>query len=245
MNKFKQEQFEKSLTDNMIITGGHYMVMSDGSANMNQGTIDSFEAALKMYSLAKKKGKKVGLGVLINNMGGVCDAKEKVCNIKSDEVIENHVPPPEYIDLMDLYEIPHEELNIYWEKHMRNRGKKELLKKIKAKADYIKLKSDAYWFINPVDGRRITLSRPNPNDKYGIAACPLIMSAYAYQHKQDGFTSSLNFYYVDSENEINIPNYFAIEKGRVVAKYFYDNLNIINVYMLKDQVVTSFDMQSV
>jgi len=124
---------------------------------------------------------------------------------------------------------------------LRNVGKKQLLKQLKAKNPDIKEKDGSYGLINPSDNRSIILSRTNPNDKYGIAACPLIMAALVEQMQKDGFTSSLNFYYVDVENEENIPNYFAIEKGRVVAKNFFPKSEVVNIYLLKDRVVSSFD----
>ena len=40
----------------------------------------------------------------------------------------------------------------------------------------------------------------------------------------------LNFYYIDIDNEDNIPNYFAIEKGRVVAEEFYRDDSVIKMF---------------
>lgn len=237
-----EKLFEKNLCDGMIITGGHFMILGDGKPNLNEGTINSFEAAIKAYKKAKDKSLKVGFGILINNMGSVCDAKKKVCAVNPEELKEHFELPEEYNIILKKYGVERNEVKVYWEKSLRNRGKKELLKQIEVKKKYVEYKEGAYWFVNPKDGRRITLSRPNPNDKYGIPACPLIMAAFAYQKQQDGYSSSLNFYYIDLENEENIPNYFAIEKGRVVAEEFYENLNIINIYLLKDRIVTSYEM---
>jgi len=243
MMEADEKLFEKRLCNNMIITGGHFMILEDGKPNLNEGTINSFEAAVKAYKKAKDRNLKVGLGTLINNMGGVCDTKKKVCVVNPEELKKHFELPDEYNKVLGKYSIKREEVKIYWEKSLRNRGKKELHKKIDAKEDYIEYKEGAYWFVNPKDGRRITLSRPNQNDKYGIPACPLIMAAFAYQKQKDGFNHSLNFYYIDLENEENIPNYFAIEKGRVVAEEFYDDVDIINVYLLNDRIVTSFQME--
>ena len=239
-----EKLFEKQLCDGMIITGGHFMILENGKLNLNEGTINSFEAAVKAYKKAKDKKLKVGLGILINNMGGVCDIKKKICVLNPEELKEQFELPEEYTVLLKKYDVKREEIKIYWEKSLRNLGKKELLKKIEEGKKYIEYKEGAYWFLNPKDGRRITLSRPNPNDKYGIPACPLIMAAFAYSKRRDGFNFSLNFYYIDTDNEDNIPNYFAIEKGRVVAEEFYDEkeTNIINIYLLKDRIVTSYEM---
>lgn len=239
-----EKLFEKYLCNGLIITGGHFMILENGRPNLNEGTINSFEAAIKAYKLAKDKSLKVGLGILINNMGGVCDAKKKVCLVNPEELKEHFELPEEYNTILKKQGINRNEVKIYWEKSLRNLGKKELLKKIEEGKKYVEYKEEAYWFVNPKDGRRITLSRPNPNDKYGIPACPLIMAAFAYSQRRDGFNFSLNFYYIDLTNEDNIPNYFAIEKGRVVAEEFYGEkeTNIINIYLLKDRVVTSYEM---
>lgn len=242
MLEVDEKLFEKKLCNNMIITGGHFMILEDGKPNLNEGTINSFEATVKAYAKARDKKLRVGLGILINNMGGVCDAKKKVCVVNPEELKEHFDLPEEYNKVLEKYGVKREDVKVYWEKSLRNRGKKELHKKIDAKEEYVEYKEGAYWFVNPKDGRRITLSRPNPNDKYGIPACPLIMAAFECQIQKDGFKHSLNFYYIDLENEDNIPNYFAIEKGRVVAEQFYDDVDIMNVYLLKDRIITSFQL---
>src|SRR3989339_1180926 len=242
-NKNKNETiFTSQIIDGTIITGGHFMLTNEGTANLNLGTINSFDQAVCNFKAGKDKKIKVSLGILINNMGSVCDTKKKVCVLNPEDLKGKFTLPEEYLEILKKYGVKENEVTIYWEKSLRNKGKKELHKKIEDKESYLELKEGAYWFINPADGRRITLSRPNINDKYGIAACPLIMAAFAYQMQKDGFNSSLNFYSVDLDNEENIPNYFAIEKGRVVAETFYKNLNIMNVYILKDKTITSFDL---
>lgn len=242
MASVNEKLLEKQLRNNMAISGGHFMIQEDGTANLNQGTIDSFKESVKMYATAKNKQWNVQLILLINNMGAVCDTKKNVCMIDPEELKSNFSLPKEYNQILKEFNISQGEVKIYWEKNLRNRGKKELLKKVKEEDKNIELKEGAYWFINPDDGRKITLSRPNPNDKYGIPACPLIMTAFADKIRKEGYETSLHFYYVDLENEDNIPNYFAIEKGRIVAESFYNDLNIMNIYLLKDRVVTSFQM---
>ncbi len=245
MTKADTSLFSSKIKDHTIITGGHFMILEDGSPNLNTGTIESFENAVEAYVQARGNDKQVGLGILVNNMGGVCDAKKQVCTIDPEKAKEIFSLPDEYKEILTNHNIDEQDVVVFWEKSLRNKGKKEMLKKIKEEYEHIELSEGAYWFVNPEDGRKITLSRPNPNDKYGIAACPLIMAAYAQQMKRRGFDSSLNFYYVDLANEDNIPNYFAIEKGRVVAEHFYSGTDIMNVYLLEDKVVTSFDLGKV
>ena len=233
------QSIEKLFKDDLIITGGHFMILPNGQANLNSGTINSFKEACEYYLEAKDRGVKVSLGILVNNMGGVCDIKKQTCIADPEKIKKDFKLPNEYLKILEKIQMNPNALKIYWEKSLRNLGKKQLLKQIKQKNKNILLKDGAYWLVNPDDGRSINLSRANANDKYGIAACPLIMAALAEQMKKDGFSSSLNFYYVDTENEENIPNYFAIEKGRIVAGNFFPGNEMTNVYLLKDQVVTS------
>lgn len=234
--------FQDKITDDTIITGGHFMLIGANLPCLNTGTIQSFEDAVSTYKSGVENGVRIGFGILINDMGAVCDSKKKTCSLNNNLQKAFFSLPNEYLQILNKYEINKNDIRIYWEKNLRNQGKKELHKKISKNEPYLEFMEGAYWFINPADGRKITLSRPNSNDKYGIAACPLIMASLAHQMQKDGFNSSLNFYYIDLDNEENIPNYFAIEKGRIVAETFYENLNIMNVYLLKDRTVTSFDL---
>ena len=242
MKEINNNIFDHKIIDGTIITGGHFMLGGDYLKNLNYGTINCFDQAAKTYKTAKEKNVKVALGILINDMGAVCDSKKKTCFLNSQLQKNNFLLPLPYMEILKKYSINENEVIIYWEKNLRNIGKKELHKKIRKSELYLEFKEGAYWFINKSDGRIITLSRPNVNDKYGIAACPLIMAALAKQNQTDGFNSSLNFYYIDLDNEDNIPNYFAIEKGRIVAETFYKNINVMNVYLLKDKTITSFDL---
>ena len=241
MSQIDPKIVQKIFKDGLIITGGHFLLLPDGQANLNDGTINSFKEAAENFISAKNQGFKVVLGILINNMGGVCDTKKQICAFDPEKIKEFFKLPPAYLEILKNLKIDDKEIVIYWEKSLRNVGKKQLLKQLKAKNPDIKEKDGSYGLINPSDNRSIILSRTNPNDKYGIAACPLIMAALVEQMQKDGFTSSLNFYYVDVENEENIPNYFAIEKGRVVAKNFFPKSEVVNIYLLKDRVVSSFD----
>jgi len=84
------------------------------------------------------------------------------------------------------------------------------------------------------------LTRRALKDPYGTPACPLIMAAYAFEQEKKGYNSSLNFYYVDSDNFENIPNHFMIEKGYEVAKMFGTKIKVMNVYFTKDKIITNF-----
>ena len=240
MLNLDEQVFLDKVVDGTMITGGHFMIIGSGQANLNVGTIQSFEIAVKVFKKSLNKGLRVGLGILVNNMGSVCDAKSKACVVDSDVIKDNFTLPKEYLNILSNNNVDPKDVIVYWEKSLRNRGKKELHKMIKTGDGSVALKEGAYWFADPKDGRKITLSRPNVNDEYGMAACPLIMAAFTYQIHQDGFDTGLHFYYVDIENEQNIPNYFAIEKGRAVAEHFYKKLKTINFYLLKDRIVSSF-----
>ncbi|MDP2946926.1 MAG: hypothetical protein Q8N88_02330, partial [Nanoarchaeota archaeon] len=169
MMEINKNILDKMLGNDLIITGGHFLILENGKPNLNPGTIDSFKAAVVAYKTAREKNLNVHLGILINNMGGVCDTKKNICVIDPEEIKKVFKLPDPYLELLAEVKVQPESVKIYWEKSLRNRGKKELLKKIKQENGCIEYKEGAYWFVNPKDGRRITLSRPNPNDKYGIA----------------------------------------------------------------------------
>ena len=65
----------------MVIVGGHFLIGPDLNTVLNEGTIKSFNMAAKLYRYAKEKGLNVSLGILINDIGAVCDVK-KSCNLK-------------------------------------------------------------------------------------------------------------------------------------------------------------------
>lgn len=121
---------------------------------------------------------------------------------------------------------------------MRNRGKKEFIRRAK-KFDNIEESDDGWWLVEK-NGKKFMLTRRILKDPYGTPACPLIMAAYVLEQEKMGFKESLNFWYIDSDNFENIPNHFMIEKGYEVARMFGAKIKVMNVYFTKDKVITNF-----
>ena len=133
-NKNKNETiFTSQIIDGTIITGGHFMLTNEGTANLNLGTINSFDQAVCNFKAGKDKKIKVSLGILINNMGSVCDTKKKVCVLNPEDLKGKFTLPEEYLEILKKYGVKENEVTIYWEKSLRNKGKKELHKKIEDK----------------------------------------------------------------------------------------------------------------
>ena len=85
------------------------------------------------------------------------------------------------------------------------------------------------FFNDPEGYGRIILTRTSGEDKYGTPACPLIMSGLSIEQSKL-YNSSVNFYYIGEDNISNIPNYFAIEKGKRICELIGCNLKIENLY---------------
>lgn len=237
--------FEKAcqgLQTNSIITGGHFRIFFDKDSqaiSLNIGTIKSFEYAVRLYLYAVSKNIKAELGVLINDMGSSCD--ENGCHLKMPGFVrEDYLLPREYIKVLSQNGLKDHPVKIYWEKHIRNRGKKEfhkLLKRgiafnlnpdIKSTPDIIKEK-DAIFLSDPEGYGKIVLTRTQGKDKYGTPACPLIMSGFSIEQSKS-YDSSVNFFYIGDDNITNIPNYFAIEKGKRICELINCKIKINNLF---------------
>lgn len=221
----------KEIENDTIFTGGHFMIVN-GKPNLNKGTIKSFELAVELYKRAKEKNK-AGLGVLINDIGECCDSDVcPIINVKKFER-EKFKLPDEYIKILSENKIKEEEVKIYWEKHVKNRAKKNLVKIVKAKQKNIKEMDGSYWFISY--GVKIILSRMRDKDKYGSVACPLIMATFSKEQEQDGFHKSVNIYYIGEDNKLNIPNSFVIEKSKMLMEFIDYKINVKNVYFTDEK----------
>jgi hypothetical protein len=121
------------LKDGCIISGGHFRIFFDSKelrVDLNNGTIKSFEYAVKLYLAAVKKNIKADLGILVNDMGSSCE--EDGCHLKSLNFLrEDYVLPHRYTDILAQNGLKNSAVKIFWEKHIRNRSKKELLKILK------------------------------------------------------------------------------------------------------------------
>lgn len=153
---------------------------------------------------------------------------------------ENFDLPEGYVEILEKNNIKKDECLIFWEKHMRNRGKKLLRKLLAKDENHIVKKNDGYVYEAQDSGVDLVLTRSNGADGYGTPACPLIMCAYALEKKRLGYKRSFNFYYVGDDNLQNVSNHFVIEKGKFLASQFSDDLDVKNVYLFPDSVMKNF-----
>ena len=230
-NKLLIDEVKKNLKDNCLITGGHFRIFFDKKNpeyNINIGTLDSFKYAISLFKIAKKEKIKASIGLLINDMGTLCS--DKRCEIKVFSFNKNEFKIPlEYRQILDNENIPEENLIIYWEKHMRNRGKKEIVKRIRERDPLVQKDSEGFYLDDPEGFGKIVLTRKREKDKYGAPACPLIMAGLNLEQDKR-FSSSINFYYIGSDNFANIPNHFVIEKGIKVSDYLGADIEVNNIF---------------
>ena len=241
MNK-NNTQLEKIVQDGMVITGGHFMLDESNQAVLNQGTIDSFRKAAELYKYGKDASYQVGLGILINDIGVTCDYYDVCSTGKRDFSRESFALPQQYQEIFTELGIEAEKVDIYWEKHMRNRGHKLLRREVRKGNQAIEDFNGDHWLADEEGYGRILLSSSREHDQYGNAACPLIMAAYALEKQRRGFNQSLNIYYVGNDNTRNIPNHFVIEKGKRVAEILGRDVQVRNVYFTEEKVLTNFEV---
>lgn len=225
------EKGKASLGDKCLITGGHFRIFfNDGNfePHLNEGTIRSFKAALELFSISRSQGLSTDIGLLINDMGSACD--EDGCRIDSlDFSRDKYRLPRLYLELMHGYGIDRDDIRIYWEKHIRNRAKKEFLKLLKKGDNGIKKDLKGYYMEKKNPYSRIILTRTQGRDKYGVPACSLIMGGLNFEQGKY-YDRSINFYYIGSDNIDNIPNYFVIDKAQHVARLLGSSIDVVNIY---------------
>ena len=225
------------LKNKCIITGGHYRIFFSGNSiteSLNAGTVHSFRMAVDLFKISKSREIDADLGILINDMGSSCD--ENGCSIRNLAFArENYRLPGIYLDLLEQSRISPGLIKIYWEKHIRNRSKKEFLKRLKkekaviSKEALIEKKADGFFLNDPTGYGKIILTRIKGRDKYGVPACPLIMAGLNLEYTEE-YTASINYYYIGNDNLANIPNYFVIEKGKRVSEIFNPGISVNNIY---------------
>jgi hypothetical protein len=228
MNKLYSE-LVNCIEPNTLYCGGHFILDGHKPKVMNTGTILSFEAAVKTYAEARdSKIQNVGLGILLNDIGQTCSSD--TCSISSSKPLNRDTfeLPTEYQEVLKKYKVDYSELVIYWEKHMRNRGKKLFHKK--KKTHHFELKGGDYY-LNDLNGiGDILVLRQMESDKYGTCGCPMIMAAYSKAQANAKYKQSINLYYIGNDNTANIPNYTVIEKGKRLGELLGSEIAVKNIY---------------
>ena len=225
------DKTKELLENNCIITGGHYRIFYDKESYrecLNDGTVRSFLLASKLYRYAKDNKIEVGLGILINDMGSECNEEKcKLERINFSRV--NYQLPGVYRKIIEIEKIPMDSIKIYWEKQIRNKSKKDLLKRFKKSSEIFNFETNGLFISDEEQYGKIILTRTSGKDKYGVPACPLIMAGL-YNEQAKYYEKSINFYYIGNDNLENIPNYFVIEKGKRVSDLFGIGIKVNNVY---------------
>lgn len=147
--------------------------------------------------------------------------------------------PVEYTRILQDAHIDVKELDIYWEKHLRNKSHVQFKRIVKKDKHDIKKKDGDYW-LELENKEQLLLARKKAGTPYGIPACPLIIAGYLIEEEKRGWKSSINFYYADTDNYENVPNHFMVEKGTNVARYLGVNLQVQNIYFTHDKIITNF-----
>lgn len=225
------DESKKYLQDNCLITGGHFRIFLDENnpkSTINTGTLKSFKYAISLFKIAKKEKIKANIGLLINDMGAPCS--DNTCKIEDFVFDKDKFSIPlKYRQILNNENISEKTLIVYWEKHMRNRGKKEIVKRIREGDPLIIKDSRGFYLSDPEGYGRIVLTRKREEDKYGTPACPLIMAGLNLEQNKR-FSCSINFYYIGNDNFDNIPNHFVIEKGIKVSKFLGADIEVNNIF---------------
>ena len=206
-----------------FITGGHFMI-KEGQPLLNEGTIESFRRAVELH---KKYFNNSVLGVLINDMGVTC--QRVACPIdgrliKIDK--QNFSLPAEYIEILQKNGLQEENIQIFWEKHIRNRAKKFFRRKFKSKFPFI-LREKTYFYDHPRVDKEIPVSVVNEQDKYGTPTCALIMATFYKELERRGFRENFNFYYTGKDNP-NVPDPKILECGYFLADLTKQQIKVEN-----------------
>jgi len=212
--------------ESTIVTGGHFMITNKD--NLNRGTIDSFHRAVQTFKLLDENGIRARFGLFINDIGLTCSGTDS-CSLEKMKLINGPLLPNEYAQILIENGIGENEIVIISERFLRNRAKR-IFHQVRKRTDAFVERSEGYYFL-PKDRPEIILTRKNTYDKYGTPACPLIMCAFGLELKRMGYSNSINYYYVGSDNLSNIPNYLPIEKGKLLAHEMDPSIKTENIYL--------------
>ncbi len=221
-----------------LLTGGHFIWRGDATEELNEGTVLSFGVAAALFARLKEVKVGLGLGVLVNDIGTTCDAN--ACVLLSESADSALRLPKILQKSLHDHGLFTQDVTLFSEKHARNRGKKLFSRMLKTRED-IQMDESAYW-LKDSKNHQYLLTRRTKKDPRGTPACPLIMAGYAFEQQKFGYSTSVNFYYVDAENMENIPNHFMIEKGADVARLFGAKINVLNVYFTRERVFANFEL---
>jgi hypothetical protein len=213
------------MNNKVIITGGHFMIV-DNKAFLNIGTINSFKKAVYKFLDLREEGVFVKLGLLINDIGVVCGTNSCVVHNGNAFVRDSFVLPIEYRKILKENKIKEKEVLIFWEKHIKNRAKKFLRKKMKSSNNFF-IKNNNIFYENEM--QKILISRVREHDKYGSVACPLIMAQFHKEQEILGFTRSFNFYYIGVDNLLNIPVSEVMDISKKLNNLVGTKIEITNI----------------
>lgn len=227
-------EFEPLIADHTLITGGHFLIGANSLPQLNEGTITSFRQAAQLFASGRQRNLQVHLGLFVNDIGMTCESTNHCSIIKPNFSKDDFKLPEAYQAILREYDIPESQLQLFWEKQVRNRGS-QLFKQWKKQTDRLEKDEIGYWLLDPEVYGRILLCR-----RSGIPTCPLIVAAFICEQQRQGFTNSLNMHYIGLDNMGNISNHFVIEKGKRVAELLASNVAMKNVYFTDQNVLVNF-----
>lgn len=170
------------VSDGDIITGGDLAVTD--LISPPAFCLATFQLAVHTYAMAKREG--LGLGVLVNDIGTTCAVACDGHSLAFDRA--TFMLPESYRVILDSYGVAEGDVKIFWEKHLRNRGKNVYVKQfgsLDVNEEGLALKHTRV---------QIPLFRYSPSTDHMVAACPLIMATFHAEQERRGFLGSVNIY---------------------------------------------------
>jgi hypothetical protein len=235
-----ENSLKKYISPNMMIVGGHYMINQSGEANLNSGTISAFQIAVNLFKYAvHNKINGIKLGLLINDIGTVGCREAHSQKLKGLDKTTYQIPKI-YRNILGQEKITINQLHIFWEKHLRNRGSLRFRRHYKNKyKKFIVKENNSYWYYNKNTKKKILLTRNARENTDGLPACPLIMSSFAEEQIKSGIKNSLNIWYINDDNKINIPSHLVLEKGKLLSQFLKIKNHIVNAYIINNELYIS------
>jgi hypothetical protein len=207
-----------------IIDGGHYLLEEDESGKIkhlvNPVSTATLRAAVHLYKCAKNEKKNVSLGFMMGDLA-ISPDKRQECNSSFEF-------PEEYTKILRENGISPEEIIIFYESSLRNRGDKTLKKGLK-EGKVVRL-SNRLRVNAELFGIADELSNTNP--KKPMPNCRMILAQALRDKELKGYNTAVNFcnsevfkchgrysviYHTLLDGSMNVINaYFTPKSGEVV-----------------------------
>jgi hypothetical protein len=208
------------IIDGTVIEGGHYLLEQEEDGKvihlLNPESTATFEAAVQLYSKAKKQGKEVALSFLVGDLSVSPQARQ--------EFNRDFRLPPEYIDILNKYDVSHNEIIFFYESRLRNRGDNRLKTGLKRGAviescSSLRLNPEIFGVADQVSNIAHE-NKPVPN-------CRMLLAQELQDKELLGFKKAINFC---NEDVYNCRGRYSI----VYHTLLDGRMDIINIYFNND-----------